>query len=160
MVAASGAVDKVPEVGRLPLHPPDALQDCALLAFHISVTDSPASTVAELSCRLMVGRCADAEEVPAPPVADEMPSPSHAASNVAAIATEAPRARSKRQARRFIHDLPVWRSALPFWALARASNHYGEIVDSSVDSANVSLIVYVAIWRQTETLCAHSLADD
>jgi hypothetical protein len=131
-----------------------------LLALHINVTDSPASMVAALSCRLMVGRCADAEEVPEPLLADERPSPSQAASNIAATATEAPRARSKRQARRFIHDLPVWRSALPFRALARDSNHYGEIVDSSVDSANVSLIVYVAIWRQTKTPCAYSFADD
>jgi hypothetical protein len=160
VVAASGVVDRVPEVGRLPLHPPDALQDWALLAFHIKVTDSPASMVVELSCSLMVGRCADAAEVPAPLLADDRPSPSHAASNIAAIATEAPRARSKRQARRFIHDLPVWRSALPSRALACGSNHYGEIVDSSADSANVSPIVYVAIWRHAETLSAHSLADD
>ena len=160
MVDASGVVDRVPEVGRLPLHPPDALQDCALLAFHISVTDSPASMVAELSCSLMVGGCADAEEALEPLLADDRPSPWQAASNAAATATEAPRARCKRQARQFIHDLPVCRSGLPVGVPERGSNHYEEIVDSSVDSANVSPIVYVANRRQAKTPSAYLLAED
>ncbi len=112
MVAASGVVDRVPEVGWLPLHPPDALQDWALLAFHVNVTDSPASMVAALSCKLMVG--GRAEEVLEPPLPDVRTSPPQAASNAAAATKVVPRARCKRQARQFIHDLPVWRLGLPF----------------------------------------------
>jgi hypothetical protein len=33
----SGPVDKVPEVGWTPLHPPDALQFWALVALHVNV---------------------------------------------------------------------------------------------------------------------------
>jgi hypothetical protein len=97
VVEVSGVVDRVPEVGWLPLHPPDALQDCALLAFHFNVTDCPASMVAALNCRLMMGRCADGEEeVFEPLLLPVRTSPWHAASNVVATAATLPRARCKR----------------------------------------------------------------
>jgi hypothetical protein len=113
VVDVSGVVDRVPEVGWLPLHPPDALQDCASLAFHCSVMDWPASILAELTCRLMVGGCADTEEGLEPALADDRPSPWHAANTAAATATAVPRARRKPKAARFIHDLPIRRSVRP-----------------------------------------------
>jgi hypothetical protein len=116
VVDVSGVVDRLPEVGWLPLHPPDALQDCASLAFHCSVTDWPASISAELTCRLMVGGRAETEEGLEPPLADDRPSPWQAANKAAATATAVPRARSKPKAARFIHHLPLWRAARPFRA--------------------------------------------
>jgi hypothetical protein len=45
----------VPLVGCAPLHPPDAVQLCALLASHFSVTCSPATTVLGFNCSVTEG---------------------------------------------------------------------------------------------------------
>jgi hypothetical protein len=58
-------VDKLPEVGWEPLHPPDAVQLSAPLAFHVKVADWPIATVLGVNCKLTVGFTA---EVPAPAV--------------------------------------------------------------------------------------------
>jgi len=66
-------VDKAPEVGRLPLHPPEALQLFAPLADQRSVIESPASTLPGESWKLIVGTAVEGLEEPAVEEAAELP---------------------------------------------------------------------------------------
>src|ERR1700735_3682984 len=57
-------VDKAPDVGRLPLQPPDAVQLFAPLADQRSVIESPASTLPGESWKLIVGTAVEGLEEP------------------------------------------------------------------------------------------------
>jgi len=52
---AVGVRDSVPLVDCVPLHPPEAVQLAALLAFHFKVTGSPCVTVLGVNCRVTMG---------------------------------------------------------------------------------------------------------
>jgi hypothetical protein len=47
-----------PLVGRVPLHPPEAMQVCAPLAFQLKVTGSPEFTLVALNCKEIDGLAA------------------------------------------------------------------------------------------------------
>jgi hypothetical protein len=55
VVASSGSVVAVPLVGRVPLHPPDAVQVCALVALHCNVTGVPITTALFMAARVTAG---------------------------------------------------------------------------------------------------------
>lgn len=65
LVVAGGATVIVPLTGCEPLQPPEAVQNCASVAFHSRVTFCPASTELGVNCRLMEGLTPDAVPVPA-----------------------------------------------------------------------------------------------
>jgi hypothetical protein len=56
----------LPVVGNEPLQPPEAVQPCALEAFHCSVTDAPAATVFSLAFNVTKGGVTTAGAVGAP----------------------------------------------------------------------------------------------
>jgi hypothetical protein len=51
VVAVRGSVAVVPLVGRVPLHPPEAAQDCASLAVHCKVAAVPLATLLLVATR-------------------------------------------------------------------------------------------------------------
>ncbi len=55
MVDVKGLVDNVPVRGWVPLHPPDAEQLCALVAFHVNVAEWFIATVAGVDCNVIAG---------------------------------------------------------------------------------------------------------
>jgi len=54
-VAVSGPVDAVPLVGRVLLHPPDALHAVALVEDHVRVEDPPLVTLVGLAVSVTAG---------------------------------------------------------------------------------------------------------
>jgi hypothetical protein len=50
-----GSVVTVPEVGWLPLQPPEAMQDCAFAEVHFKVAGLPTATAAVAAVKLKVG---------------------------------------------------------------------------------------------------------
>jgi len=60
VVAVSGPVDAVPLVGRVLLHPPDALHAVALVEDHVRVEDPPLVTLVGLAVSVTVGAGGDA----------------------------------------------------------------------------------------------------
>jgi hypothetical protein len=73
VVLVDMVVDKAPDVGRLPLHPPDAVQLFAPLADQRSVIESPAWTLPGESWKLIVGAAVEALEEPVVEEAAELP---------------------------------------------------------------------------------------
>jgi hypothetical protein len=61
VVAVRFEVVVEPLVGWAPLHPPDAMQLCALVAFHSKVTERPMATVLVLGERVTTGTALGAE---------------------------------------------------------------------------------------------------
>jgi hypothetical protein len=61
----SGLVVTFPLVGSVPLHPPDAVQDCASVAFHVNVAGVPLATLFALAVRVTVGIAVPTAEEPA-----------------------------------------------------------------------------------------------
>jgi hypothetical protein len=55
VLAVRAAVICVPLVSWVPLHPPEALQDVALVELHVSVEVPPAATVCGFADRVTVG---------------------------------------------------------------------------------------------------------
>jgi hypothetical protein len=55
LLEVSGSKVTVPLVDLAPLHPPEAMQFCALVALHCSVTDPPIATCVEFDVRDTVG---------------------------------------------------------------------------------------------------------
>jgi hypothetical protein len=55
VVVVRGLVFTEPLVGWVPLHPSDAVQVCASVAFHSSVTERPTATVLALGARVTTG---------------------------------------------------------------------------------------------------------
>jgi hypothetical protein len=53
--AVRGLVVNVPLIGWSPLHPPEALQDCALVALHCKVVELPLGTLLFLAIRVTAG---------------------------------------------------------------------------------------------------------
>jgi hypothetical protein len=93
VVAESGALDIDPLAGRLPLHPPEALQEFARSASHLSVTASPELMVVELGSSDIEGCATAAAGDPLPP--ESITSPPHAASPESAAQVNIhPRARA------------------------------------------------------------------
>jgi hypothetical protein len=100
LVFEVGVVANAPEVGWVPLHPPEAVQLWASLALQVNVAGWPIDTLLGVNCRLMTGFGAVAALAlltgPDDPVNDS-PSPSQAASAV--IAANARAQRDRRVAR-------------------------------------------------------------
>ena len=55
MFAVRGLVGIVPLIGWAPLHPPEATQDCALVAFHCKVVAVPLGTLVLFATSVTVG---------------------------------------------------------------------------------------------------------
>jgi hypothetical protein len=55
VVVVNASVVNPPEVGCVPLHPPDAIHDCALVDCHCRITVSPDSTEASAADNVTVG---------------------------------------------------------------------------------------------------------
>jgi len=55
VVAVSGSVVAVPLVGWVPLHPPEAEQDCASFALHCNVVAVPMATLLFVATRVTAG---------------------------------------------------------------------------------------------------------
>jgi hypothetical protein len=55
VVAVNGLVVAVPLVGSVPLHPPDAVQDCASFALHCKIVEVPMATLVFVAASVMVG---------------------------------------------------------------------------------------------------------
>jgi hypothetical protein len=64
---ASAPVLRLPLVASVPLQPPEAVQDVALVEDHVSVAEPPAATVVADAMRLAVGNGVPAAELPPPP---------------------------------------------------------------------------------------------
>jgi hypothetical protein len=148
VVVVSGTVARVPLMGCVPLQPPEAVQDWALLAFHVKVTEWPDSTDPALDCRAMTGLKA-LEEVPvaepSPPCSIE--SPPHAATVAAMVPSKAQRANAPvlRRATETINFSPC--SAGARWLGPRTVLCRDEIVNASAEFANVSPNAYASVWR-------------
>jgi hypothetical protein len=75
-------VETEPLVGRVPLHPPEAVQVCAPLAFQLKVTGSPEFTLLALTCKEIDGLATAVVAAAASPLpADVRESPSQAAND-------------------------------------------------------------------------------
>jgi hypothetical protein len=61
VVVAESVADIVPDVGRVPLHPPEAVQSCAPLAAHCRMTVSPSEILVEDNWKLTDGFAAVGE---------------------------------------------------------------------------------------------------
>jgi len=63
VVAVSAAVDLDPLVNSLPLQPPEAAQEVAFVAFHVSVEEAPLLTVLGLAESVTAGAALITETV-------------------------------------------------------------------------------------------------
>jgi hypothetical protein len=63
VVVVRAVVACEPLVGWTPLQPPDAVQLCALVAFHCKVTERPMATVLVLGARVTTGTALGTEEL-------------------------------------------------------------------------------------------------
>ena len=150
MFAVRGLVVIVPLIGWAPLHPPEAMHDCAPVALHCKVVELPLVTLVLFAASVTAGFAVPLEAAVAvlpveEPVADVSADDSPQAASAANTAH--PSAQPNTRPTNPISRLRDFRLApLPLFFLAGHLAHFdGGMIDGFPGSANLSLFVYLSL---------------
>ena len=149
--AVRGLVVIVPLVGWAPLHPPEAMHECAPVVLHCKVVELPLGTLVLFAARVTAGFAVSleaavavltVEELVFDVSADDSPQAASAANTAHPSAqpntrptNPIPRLRDFRR----LHPLPL------FFLAGRLAHFDGGIIDCFLGTANLSLFAYLSL---------------
>ena len=151
MFAVRGLVVIVPLIGWAPLHPPEAMHDCAPVALHCKVVELPLVTLVLFAASVTAGFAVSLEAaVAVPPVeepvadvsADDSPQAASAANT--AHPSAQPNTRPTNPIPR-LRDFRRWHPLPLFFLAGRLAHFDGGIIDCFLGSANLSLFAYLSL---------------